>query len=455
MTNLEGKMEKSAINGEKTEEALSGLISFLRESPTAFHAVEQIRKELEENGYRRLEESTEWEVAAGGKYYVTRNDSSVIALHIGGEFTDGGFQIVASHSDSPAFKLKENAEIEVRGKYLKLNTEGYGGMLCSTWFDRPLSIAGRVLLKEGGKFTSRLFKVDRDLAVIPSVAIHMNREVNEGYAYNKQIDLLPLFGGAEVKSGALKSLVCEELGVEESAVYGSDLYLYNRMEPSIYGAQGEFIGAPHLDDLQCAYSALQGFLRGSHPQSIGVYTCFDNEEVGSGTKQGADSTFLEDVLRRINAGLGRGEEAYYRAVASSFMLSADNAHAVHPNHPQKTDDTNCAYLNEGIVIKSHAGQKYTSDGFSIAIFREICERAGVPVQFFSNRSDQAGGSTLGNISSGHVSVNTVDIGLPQLAMHSAYETAGVKDTRYLIRAVEEFYNSHICLHSGGAVSVKN
>lgn len=427
-----------------------GLKNFLQKSPTAFHAVDNIEKELEENGYRRLEEAEAWKVAPGGKYYVTRNGSSIIAFHIGSALSDYGFQIAASHSDSPAFKVKENAELPVKDKYIQLNTEGYGGMLCSTWFDRPLSVAGRVLVKEEGRLVPKLFDAGRDLVLIPSVAIHMNRNVNEGYAYNKQIDMLPLFGGADVRNGDFKKLVAGELGVDESSVYGSDLYLYNRMQPSVWGAKEEYISAPHLDDLQCAYATLRGFLQGYHPQNINVYACFDNEEVGSGTKQGADSTFLEDVLRRLNAGLGKVEEDYYRAVASGFMLSADNAHAVHPNHPQKTDAVNCVYMNEGVVVKSHAGQKYTSDAASIAVFREICERADVPLQFFANRSDQAGGSTLGNISNGHVSLNTVDIGLPQLAMHSAYETAGIKDTQYMAKAAEEFYRTHISIERGGA-----
>ena len=215
------------------------------------------------------------------------------------------------------------------------------------------------------------------------------------------------------------------------------------MQQSIWGANEEFISCSQLDDLQCAYTSLQGFLKGYNKQSINVFACFDNEEVGSGTKQGADSTFLYDTLRRIHNGLGKSEEDYYRAIAASFMLSADNAHAVHPNHPSKTDATNCVYMNEGIVVKSHAGQKYTSDAVSVAIFKGLCENVNIPVQFFANRSDAAGGSTLGNIAMAHVSMNSVDIGLPQLAMHSSYETAGVKDTYYMVQAMEEFFNSHI------------
>lgn len=385
-----------------------------------------------------------WKLEPEGKYYVTRNDTSIIAFHIGNALEDYSFNIAASHSDFPTFKVKEKAGLEVKKKYIKLNTEGYGGMICSTWFDRPLSVAGRVLVKEGDHLETRLFDIDRDLVMIPSMAIHMNRQINDGYAYNKQIDMLPLFGGEGVSKEDFDKLIAEELHVSVDAIYGKDLYLYNRAEGTIWGAKEEFISAPHLDDMQCAFATLKGFLKGYNNQSVNVYACFDNEEVGSATKQGAGSTFLYDVLNRINTALGKTQEDYYRAVSASFMISADNAHAVHPNHPEKTDVENCVYMNEGIVVKAHAGQKYTSDAVSVAIFRSICEKAGVPVQFFANRSDEAGGSTLGNISSTRVSLNAVDIGLPQLGMHSAYETAGIRDTEYMVKALETFYNFHIC-----------
>lgn len=419
------------------------LMSFIKQSPTAFHAIDNIKNILSENGYEELLEGQVWKIEAGKRYYVSRNNSSIIALNLGTDLTNYSFNVAASHSDSPTFKIKENAELEIKGKYTQLNTEGYGGMLCSTWFDRPLSIAGRVLVREGDSYKTKLINFDRDLVLIPNVAIHMNRTVNDGYAYNKQVDMLPLFGGSQCKIGDLKKLVAKELKVEETDIYGTDLYLYNRMQPSIWGANNEFISCPQLDDLQCAYTSLQGFLKGSNAQSINVYACFDNEEVGSGTKQGAASTFLADVLKRVNRALNKTDEDYYRALASSFMLSADNAHAVHPNHPGKTDVNNCVYLNEGVVVKAHAGQKYTSDAVSVAIFKGFCDKAGVPVQFFANRSDAAGGSTLGNIAMGQVSMNSVDIGLPQLAMHSSYETAGIKDTYYMIKVMEEFFNSHI------------
>ena len=382
-------------------------------------------------------------MAPGGKYYVTRNNSSIIALKVGSNLENYSFNVAASHSDCPTFKLKENAELEVKGKYTQLNTEGYGGMICSTWFDKPLSIAGRLLIKDGNELKTQLINIDRDLVLIPNMAIHMNRAVNDGYAYNKQIDMLPLFGGADCKPGDFMKLVAKEAGVQVEDIYGSDLYLYNRTAPSIWGANDEFISSQHLDDLQCAFTSLKGFLAGGNDQSIDVLACFDNEEVGSGTKQGAASTLLYDVLKRANSALGKTEEDFYCAIASSFMLSADNAHAVHPHHPQKTDATNCVYMNEGIVVKSHAGQKYTSDAVSIAVFKDLCKKANVPVQFFANRSDEAGGSTLGNIAMAQVSMNSVDIGLPQLAMHSTYETAGIKDTYYMIQVMTEFFNCHI------------
>lgn len=435
------------------QEVSKDLMSFIQQSPTAFHAVDTIKKELKAQGYQELSESQSWIVKPSGKYFVTRNQSSIIAFHLGEDLENYSFQIVASHSDSPTFKLKENAEVEVRNHYMLLNTEGYGGMICASWLDRPLSIAGRVMVRQEGTYQTRLLCFDRDLVLIPSVAIHMNRSVNEGYAYNKQIDMLPLLGGQECQSGDLKKLIAEELGVSIDDIYGSDLYLYNRMVPSIWGMHDEFISSPRLDDLQCAYTSLQGFLKGHHPQSIQVFACFDNEEVGSSTKQGAASTFLYDVLYRIHHALKKPEEDFYRAISSSFMLSADNAHAVHPNHPEKTDQQNCVYMNQGVVVKSHAGQKYTSDALSIAVFKGLCEKAHVPVQFFANRSDTIGGSTLGNIAMSQVSLQSVDIGLPQLSMHSSYETAGMKDSYDMIRVMEEFYNSHMQMMEDGCIQV--
>jgi aspartyl aminopeptidase len=360
---------------------------------------------------------------------------------------------MSSHSDSPVFKIKANAEIEVDKKYIKLNVEKYGGMICAPWLDRPLSAAGRVVVRTADGIETRLINIDRDLMIIPNLAIHMNREVNDGYTFNAQKDMLPLIGDMDAKGGFMK-LVAETAGVEPDDILDTDLYLYNRMKGTILGLNGEFISSGRLDDLQCAFASLKGFLAAQPKDSVAVHCVLDNEEVGSGTKQGAASTFLKDVLRRINDSLGRSEEEYLMALASSFMVSADNAHSVHPNQPDKADPTNRPYMNGGIVIKYSANQKYTTDAVSGAIFRTICEKAGVPYQTFTNRSDMLGGSTLGNISNTQVALNTVDIGLPQLAMHSCYETAGCKDTAYLAEAAKVLYSSSVKGSGNGTYKVE-
>ena len=417
------------------------LFQFIENSPSCFHAIETIRKKLNAEGFIELVEGRSWQIEKGKKYYVTRNLSSIIAFKIP-ENDLKNFHIVASHSDSPTFKIKENAEIEVNNKYVKLNTEKYGGMICSTWFDRPLSIAGRILVKEGNLVKTHLVNIDKDLVIIPNLAIHMNRSVNDGYKYNAQIDMLPLYGDNTSK-GSLMKTVAQSVGVEEDSILGTDLFLYNRMRGTKIGANSEYISSPRLDDLECAYASLSAFLSETNSNSASVYCVFDNEEVGSGTKQGADSTLLYDVLRRINMCLGNSEEDYYKLIASSFMVSADNAHALHPNYSDKSDPTNKVYMNDGIVIKYNANQKYTTDAVSASIFKSICDSVNVPYQTFTNRSDILGGSTLGNISNAHVSLNTIDIGLAQLAMHSTYETAGAKDVTYLIDAIKAFYNTSI------------
>lgn len=430
------------------------LLTFIQKSPSCFHAVNEMKTLLIDGGYEELRECEEWNLKKGGRYFTTRNGSSIIAFQIGNELDDYHFQVTSSHSDSPTFKVKEVAELKGKGGYVQLNTEGYGGMLCATWMDRPLSLAGRVLVKEGNSFTSKLLSFDKDLLLIPNVAIHMNREVNSGMKYNNQVDMLPLFSAGECEENAYMQLIADELGVAKEQIFGTDLYLYNRMAPSIWGAREEFISSPKLDDLQCAFTSLKALLAGKNDHAVNVFACFDNEEVGSGTKQGACSTFLYDVLQRINDNLGFTKEDYYRAVAKSFMVSCDNAHAVHPNHPEKTDATNCTYMNKGIVIKYSANQKYTTDAISSAVFSGICEQAGVPVQHFANRSDAAGGSTLGNLSSQKVSMHTVDIGLAQLAMHSSYETAGIKDSVYMVKGLTEFYNSNLHITDSESIEVE-
>lgn len=413
------------------------LLKFIQKSPTAFQAVEEMKKRLEKEGYKELKEEEHWEIIPGGNFYVTRNNSALIAFSIPKKPV-WKFHIMASHSDSPALKIKENPEIEVEKAYIKLNVERYGGMLLAPWFDRPLSVAGRLIVRKDGEIQEKLVTVDKDLLIIPNLAIHMNREVNDGYKYNVQKDMLPLYSSYEGKGSFMKQ-VAAEAGVEEKDILGHDLFLYDRTAGTIWGADEEFVSAPRLDDIQCAFASFEGFLRGEHKKSIAVHCVLDNEEVGSSTKQGAASTFLKDTLKRINMGLGRTEEEYLMALADSFMVSADNAHALHPNHTDKTDPVNRPVINGGIVIKYNANQKYCTDGVSAAIFKDICDKAGVPYQTFVNRSDMAGGSTLGNISNTQVPMKTVDIGLAQLAMHSVYETAGVKDTENLAKAAAELF----------------
>ena len=413
------------------------LLKFIQKSPTAFQAVEEMKKRLEKEGYEELREEKHWKLISGGNYYVTRNNSALIAFSIP-EKPAWKFHIMASHSDSPALKIKENPEMEVEKSYIKLNVERYGGMLLAPWFDRPLSVAGRLIVRKDGKIQEKPVTVDKDLLIIPNLAIHMNRDANDGYKYNVQKDMLPLYSSYEGKGSFMKQIAAEA-GVEEKDILGHDLFLYDRTAGTVWGADEEFISAPRLDDIECAFASLEGFLRGEHKKSIAVHCVLDNEEVGSSTKQGAASTFLKDTLKRINMNLGRTEEEYLMTLADSFMVSADNAHALHPNYTDKTDPVNRPVLNGGIVIKYNANQKYCTDGVSAAIFKDICDKAEVPYQTFVNRSDMAGGSTLGNISNTQVPMKTVDIGLAQLAMHSVYETAGVKDIEYLAKAAAELF----------------
>lgn len=412
------------------------LLDFIKNSPTSFHAAEKMKRRFEEAGFCELKEVEHWDLKSGGKYFVIRNHSAFIGFSIP-EADVWKFHIMASHSDSPSFKIKENPEIVTESGYLKLNIEKYGGMLCAPWFDRPLSVAGRIVVREGGKLLEKLVCIDRDLLVIPSVAIHMNREANEGMAYNVQKDMLPLLGCGE--KGSFMRLIADQAKVDPENILGHDLFLYNRTPGVIWGAEDEFISCSRLDDLQCAYASMEGFLQAERKDTVAVHCVLDNEEVGSTTRQGAASTFLKDTLWRINAGLGRSYEQYLMTLARSFMISADNGHSVHPNHPEKSDPVNRPVMNKGIVIKFNANQKYCTDAVSGAVFKEICRRADVPYQVFVNRSDVAGGSTLGNISNTQVAVSTVDVGLAQLGMHSPYETGGCRDTEYLIRAVRGFF----------------
>ena len=413
------------------------LLHFIKNSPTCYHVTENIRQKLLANGYTELSERERWEVAPGGKYFVRRNGSSTIAFRVP-EMIDGGFAMAAAHSDSPAFRLKEHPDRR-SAHYVQLSPEKYGGMLMSTWFDRPLSVAGRVFVRANGEIVEKLVSVDRDLLVIPNVAIHMNRTANDGMKYLANIDTLPLLGGKD--SGGILPIVAKAADVAENDILGSDLFLYCRGEGTLLGENEEYILSPKLDDLECACGCLEGFLAAKESGNIAVCCIFDNEEVGSSTKQGAGSTFLRDTLRRIALCLGKDEQELQMMLARSFLVSADNAHAQHPNHSEYADPDNCPYMNEGVVIKFNANQRYATDGRSCAVFRAVCENAGVPTQVMSNRSDLPGGSTLGSISDTLVPVSTVDIGLPQLAMHSSWETAGVQDYEFLIRAMTEYFGS--------------
>ena len=420
------------------------LRSFLDRSHSVFHAVACLKETLENSGYTCLQEQETWNLMPGGKYYLTRGGSAVIAFRIP-ESAPKGFMMSASHADRPTFKVKENGEL--KGNYTRLAVERYGGMLMGTWLDRPLSVAGRVMVETENGVESRLLDIDRDLLLIPNVAIHMNRQANDGYKWNPAVDMLPLLGGKEAV-GKLNALLEQEAG---GKILGQDLYLYIRQNASVWGVEEEFISSAALDDLECAWGCTQGFLKAEKSEGIPVLCVFDSEEVGSNSLQGAASNLLESVLRRICGVLSLG---YEQMIAQSFMVSADNAHAVHPNHPEFADATNAPVMGGGVVIKYNAAQRYTTDGVSAALFRKICQKADVPVQTYYNRADMLGGSTLGNISLTHVSVPSVDIGLPQLAMHSCYETAAVSDYIGLEAAMTAYYSATLECTGEGSFALR-
>ena len=408
-----------------------GLCDFLDASHSAYHAVAYLAGILDREGYSRLAETDQWDLIPGGKYYFTRGGTALMAFRIPEE-TPGGFLLSASHSDRPCFKVKENPDLT--GAYTRLSVERYGGQLLFTWLDRPLSIAGRVMVETENGFESRLVDIDRDLLLIPNVAIHMNRQINEGYKWNPAVDMLPLLGGRDA-AGKLMALLEEETG---GKVLGHDLFLYIRDKARIWGMDNEFISSAALDDLECVWSCTRGFLKAEANTAIPVLCVFDSEEVGSGSIQGAGSTLLMTTLERICAVRGLDVN---RMLSQSFMVSADNGHALHPNHPELADPNNAPILGEGVVIKFNSTLKYCTDGLCAALFRKICDRAGVKTQTYWNRADIAGGSTLGNISQHLVSIPTVDIGLPQLAMHSAFETAAVADALALEDAMTAYYSA--------------
>ena len=413
------------------DKRIEALKAFLDASHSVYHAAAYLENLLKADGYTCLLVKDAWELVPGGKYYLTRGGSAVLAFRVP-RGTPKGFLMTASHSDRPAFKIKENGEMV--GTYTRLATEKYGGMLMAPWLDRPLSIAGRVLVETENGAESRLLDIDRDLLMIPNAAIHMNRQANEGYKWNPAVDTLPLVGGKGA-AGKLEKLLEETAG---GKILGHDLYLYIREKATVWGIDEEYLSSAALDDLECAWCCTQGFLNAGESESVPVLCVFDSEEVGSNSVQGAASMLLQDVLTRICGGLG---VEMSRMLAQSFMISADNAHAVHPNHPEYADATNAPVMNGGVVLKFNSAQRYTTDAVSAAIFRKVCDKADVPVQTYYNRADMVGGSTLGHISLTHVSVPTADIGLPQLAMHSCSETAGVRDAMYLADAVTAYYGS--------------
>lgn len=413
----------------------------MQESVTPFHAAATAESWLRAAGFTRLEEADYWNLEPGKGYYTTRNGSSVVAWRVP-DHAIGGWRIVASHSDSPTWKIK--TDIVENDGCRRLSVEGYGGMIMSTWLDRPLTVGGRVIVKTEDGIESRLVCIDRDFLVIPSLAIHFQRDINKGHTFNPQVDMQPLWGPAG--SRTLTDLVAEELGVDTADILDSDLQLVTRQAPTQIGPDGEFFMAPRIDDLECAATTLLGFLDAAAETDSAcapVWAMLDNEEVGSSSRMGAESSYLRDVLDRIVDAIPHSGQAMHRAMANSFMLSADNSHATHPNFPQKSDPCAPVRLGGGVVLKYNASQKYTTNAVSGAIFRAICEKADVPVQVFTNRADEAGGSTLGNLQSHTLPIPMADIGLAQLAMHSAVETASVADAEAMTKAVAAFYRVHL------------
>ena len=423
---------------------MKDFFTFIDNSPTCFHAVENVKVALLAAGAMELQETIPFHLESGKMYFVTRNGSSLLAFHLP-KWEQGkrpsGYRIYAAHSDSPCFKIKPCGVMKAEGEYVMLNTEKYGGMILSTWLDRPLSLAGRIVYEQEGMLVTKTVNLDELTCIIPNVAIHMNRDMNKGVEYNPQTDMRPLIGLSK-DMPELRKLIADKAGIQQDSILGEDLYVYSKEKCCLMGTSEELLGGPRLDDLECVYAGLQGFLSalGARDKTIiPMLAIFDNEEVGSGTKQGADSTFLTDILERIAHAMHWDSETIKCMYADSFMISADNAHAVHPNHPEKADPTNRPIINGGIVVKYHGGQKYTTDAYSEAVLKRYAKKAQVSLQTYANKSDIPGGSTLGNISTAHLSIPTVDIGLPQLAMHSAFETAGVEDYRDLCKLTEAYF----------------
>lgn len=421
------------------------LLGFLDASPVNFLAVRNVCDELLNNGFVQLQAENAINNLPE-KFFITKNDSAVFAFHMGKKaLAEAGFRMIAAHSDSPTFRIKPNAEMAGEGCMVRLNTEAYGGSILSTWFDRPLSLAGRVILRSDDALRpeSRLLHIKRPLLVIPNLAIHFNRQVNDGVKLNKQKDMLPILGYVKDKleaDGLILSVIADELKIEKEAIIDFDLYLYDTTSACTVGLNNEFVSSGRLDDLSMVHAGLEAITAdGGQPDVTKVLAVFDNEETGSGTKQGAGSNFFMSLLQRIVLAQGGSLDDYFRSVEKAFLVSADNAHGFHPNYAEKYDPTNHALLGGGPVIKINAAQKYSTDAMSAAVFQQICERAGVPCQRFVNRSDVAGGSTLGNILTSSVAIRGVDMGNAVLAMHSVRELASTADHDYCIKAFIEFY----------------
>ena len=445
---------KRVPTAEEIEEA-QGFCHFVNDSPTAFHSVSSIRARLDNAGFVYLPEGAAWHVEPGSKCYTVRNNSSIIAFKVGAQVSEEQpyhFQVLAAHGDSPALKLKATSEVAGCDSYVQLDAEPYGGMLDYTWFDRPLSVAGRLLVRHENRVSSRLVQLDH-VARIPSLAIHLDRSQNESFSPHRERDLMPIVSAGLCAPGSFEACLAHVAGVSENDILARDLFLVSSEKASIWGIAHEFISGPRLDDLMCAYVALEAFLAATNPNAILVTCCFDNEEVGSNTKQGAMSTFLADTLQRLSLSLGASKEDYLRALAYSMLVSCDNAHAVHPNRSGLYDPHNRCHLNEGIVIKEAANQHYCTDAFSRAALIAILERAGIPYQSFANRSDMAGGSTLGNLSNIQASMHAVDVGCPQLAMHSFSETAGVRDVAFARRALEAFLSANVIITGAESIEI--
>ena len=416
------------------------LIDFINRSPVSFFAVDNVKKMLLDHGYVELYENKPYDIKPEDKVFFTRNASSLVAINVGKKVKKDNiaYHVIASHSDSPSLKIKPECDNK-NDLYNRISVEVYGGPIASTWLDRPLGIAGRVIISNEDGLESKLINLDDNIVMIPNLCIHFNRDVNDGYKFDKAVDL-QAFIAQELEGSPLKELLAKHLGVASKDIVNFDLYLYNHDQGYLWGQKKEYLSSSRLDDLECVFISSKAFVESENEEAVNVLYIADNEEVGSSSRQGADSDFVESILRNVTERLGGN---FSNCVANSFLVSADNAHAVHPNKPGISDPSNRPYMNKGIAIKYNARQSYVTDGLSGAIFQKICENADTPYQFFANRSDLRGGFTLGNILLSHLSFLAVDCGLPQLAMHSSFETAGTKDVKFGYDAFKEFYSSNI------------